>query len=163
MKINFIVLGHIISLLYWWEEERECCVHLWLPNKRGWGGGGILLPGRPGFLTGQVWLWLAPSTGCPCVTAPEAANGLRRVWLVFEDKTLLFQNRSEGATWFRVGTTPGSVPPSLCPAPAKGQGPWVPGVEFLRSASSSCHSPVWELTCTIPKWNQSSYRGFGSV
>lgn len=26
MKINFIVLGHIISLLYWWEKESECCV-----------------------------------------------------------------------------------------------------------------------------------------
>lgn len=54
--------------------------------------------GQAGFLAEQACLRLVPSSGCPCAAAPGAANGLRRAWVVFGDKTFLFQNRGEGAT-----------------------------------------------------------------
>lgn len=144
--ILYCTWWHHISALLMGKGKRVLCVPTCGCQTRGWGGGGIFPPGRPGFLAEQAWLRLVPSTGCPCAAAPEAANGLRRVWVAFGNKTFLFKTavkEQRDSEWEAV--LQDLYPQSPAPAPVKGWGRWVPRVEFLCSASS-CRTPIWELT-----------------
>lgn len=128
--------------------------------------GGMCIQPRPGLLTEQVQLWLQPPSACTCSCCLWSQEmGSEWFWFLSGDKKFLFQKWGEVAACFQVGrNAPGSVPAELCHCSSRGSR----SMSSEVGSSPLClflllHPDLRAECCTVPKWLQFSYKGFGSL